>query len=528
MISFLLSWKECIFFADLFIFLITPWGRGFRKYALLGFFVYLSNKPLIANFHPEDMGWWMREPASWITAATWVGAAVISLRWFKGKKGQGVWNTLSEVSCQPHLIAISLILLAIFLFNLPAISPQFKTQPDYSFVVMLTTIPLQYLMGFSLLRYYDDTTQSSLFPVLTGGLLCVLFVSLVPLYETVAAYCALLRIPPSTERAVELIGRWEGELKRNTVPSIGSIRLAAYGRIGDLRLSVGDFDGARQGYKKAVLEDPDDATGNIGVARLLIREGILEKAREFLRQVIDCNPSLSWGRLAQLFPPLQFQEIWILAEALEAEGRQEEAFRAYREAWQMRPEDPLVNLGLGRIYSARGDYEKAIAAFQKTLVRSPRHLCALSYLIDTYEKEGRLELAQHYRDRILRDMVTQRISPSDWQGRAGGNLYWNAGCHARIKLLRGKVLLTIQARGTPAQGVWPHMVVMLDKKVIGETDVRSGEWKPYPFTKDVQTGEYTLWVYFTNDFCLEKDVGGEKIREDRNLFVGAGEMLYVR
>ncbi len=127
-----------------------------------------------------------------------------------------------------------------------------------------------------------------------------------------------------------------------------------------------------------------------------------------------------------------------------------------------------------------------------------------------------------------RDVGTQRISPSDWQGKAGGNLYWNAGCQASVKLLRGRVLFTIQARGTPAQGVWPHMVVMLDKEVIGETDVRSGEWEPYPFTKDVQTGEYTLWVYFTNDFSLEKDVGGKKIREDRNLFVGAGEITYEK
>src|SRR4030042_6545051 len=139
MISFLLSWKECIFFAALFIFLCTPWGIGFRKYALLGFVFYLSNKPLIANFHPGDMGWWMRDPASWITAATWVGAVVTSLLWLKGLKSQGVWSALSKVSWQPHLIALSLIVLAIFLFKLSAISPQFKTQSDYSFVVVLTT-----------------------------------------------------------------------------------------------------------------------------------------------------------------------------------------------------------------------------------------------------------------------------------------------------------------------------------------------------------------------------------------------------
>jgi hypothetical protein len=217
-----------------------------------------------------------------------------------------------------------------------------------------------------------------------------------------------------------------------------------------------------------------------------------------------------------------------LAEALAAEGRQEEAFRAYREAWQMRPEDPLVNLGLGKIYVARGDYEKAIAAFQKTLARLPRHLYALASLIDIYEREKMEEMAQKYQDIMLREVVTHRILPSDWRGEAGGNLYWNRGCFTAIKLYRGKVLFKIQARGTPAQGVSPHMMVTLNQEVLGETDVTSGEWKPYSFTKDVQTGEYTLWVYFTNDFCLEKDVGGKKIREDRNLFVGAGEMLYVR
>jgi hypothetical protein len=127
-----------------------------------------------------------------------------------------------------------------------------------------------------------------------------------------------------------------------------------------------------------------------------------------------------------------------------------------------------------------------------------------------------------------RDVGTQHISPSDWQGKTGGNLYWNAGCQASVTLLRGRVLFTIQARGDPAQGVWPRMVVKLDDEVIGDTNVRSGEWRPYAFTKDVQRGEYTLWVYFTNDFSLEKVVGGKKISEDRNLYVGAVEITHEK
>ncbi|MBN1254701.1 MAG: hypothetical protein JXA50_05450 [Deltaproteobacteria bacterium] len=68
-----------------------------------------------------------------------------------------------------------------------------------------------------------------------------------------------------------MIERWEALLERNKVPSFGSIRVTAYGRIGDLKLSLDDLDGARQWYKKALQEDLDDVTGSIGLARLLVR-----------------------------------------------------------------------------------------------------------------------------------------------------------------------------------------------------------------------------------------------------------------
>ena len=62
----------------------------------------------------------------------------------------------------------------------------------------------------------------------------------------------------------------------------------------------------------------------------------------------------------------------------------------------------------------------------------------------------------------------------------------------------------------------------------GEAEVTSRDWKPYSFTTDLETGEYTLWVYFTNDLSLVHERDGKRIREDRNLFVGAGEITYVR
>ncbi|MBN1254702.1 MAG: tetratricopeptide repeat protein [Deltaproteobacteria bacterium] len=89
-----------------------------------------------------------------------------------------------------------------------------------------------------------------------------------------------------------------------------------------------------------------------------------------------------------------------MTQALEAEGREDEAFNAYIQALGMSPQNPWVNFRLGKIYFFQGNYDKAVVAFQKTLARVPHHLYALSSLIDIYEKEGKMNLAQKYRNII--------------------------------------------------------------------------------------------------------------------------------
>jgi tetratricopeptide (TPR) repeat protein len=525
MTAFLLNWKEGILFASLMIFLITPWSRSLRYYILLGLIIYLLNQPVLANFHPRDMGWWLRDPAAWITAATWLGAMMLLVRWLQGIKGQGVLDALTKVSWSPHLIAIALITLVLFFVNLPVISPHFKTQPDYSFAIVLTTVPLQYFIGFSLLRVHDRPIKSILSLTLGGVLLCVLLISLLHIPVTISEYRALLRITPTQKGAAELIKNWEALLERNRVASIGSIRDTAYGKIGDLKLSLGDLDGAQQSYQRTLRDDLEDMTAQIGLARILLKkEGKTLKVKKAFQGVIEQNPSFSWERLKNFFPPFQLRELLIWGEALE-EGNLQEALSVYGQALQMRPNDPTVNFHLGEIYVAQGDYEEAIAAFKKTLVKRPRHLSALSSLVDIYEKEGKMDLAQQYRDVILKKVVTHRIRPSDWKGTNGENLCMEGGCRARVTLYRGKVRFTIHARGTSAQGVWPHMVVKLDKEIIGEVDVTIREFRTYSFTKDVETGIYRIWIFYTNKLYENEE---KKIVKDRNLFVGAGEITYVR
>ena len=96
-----------------------------------------------------------------IVAAVALIAAILVLfvMWLQGIKGQGVWNALAHVSWSTHLIVIALIILTLFLFHLPEISPQFKTQADLSFPLVILHVPIQYFIGLYLVRYSAESMR---------------------------------------------------------------------------------------------------------------------------------------------------------------------------------------------------------------------------------------------------------------------------------------------------------------------------------------------------------------------------------
>ncbi|MDD5165861.1 MAG: carbohydrate-binding domain-containing protein [Candidatus Omnitrophica bacterium] len=107
-----------------------------------------------------------------------------------------------------------------------------------------------------------------------------------------------------------------------------------------------------------------------------------------------------------------------------------------------------------------------------------------------------------------------------WQGRPrsgddvykDGNMYWTGTVDMLVNVPKGKAMVKIQAKGSPASGIWPYMIVELDGEEVGETFVDSAEWKDYSFQIKTDGGAKVLSVTFTND------AGNEK--EDRNLYVG--------
>lgn len=76
----------------------------------------------------------------------------------------------------------------------------------------------------------------------------------------------------------------------------------------------------------------------------------------------------------------------------------------------------------------------------------------------------------------------------------------------------GPTTLTVTARGSVVGGEWPHMKVHVGGNVVGEVDVDTEAWAPYPFTLTPKAGKADVKIEFTND-------GTDSDGGDRNLYV---------
>jgi endoglucanase len=75
----------------------------------------------------------------------------------------------------------------------------------------------------------------------------------------------------------------------------------------------------------------------------------------------------------------------------------------------------------------------------------------------------------------------------------------------------GPTTITVTAKGSVVGGEWPHMKVHVGGKVVGEVDVNTDAWAPYPFQLSASAGSADIKLEFTND--------GMDDSGDRNLYV---------
>ena len=123
--------------------------------------------------------------------------------------------------------------------------------------------------------------------------------------------------------------------------------------------------------------------------------------------------------------------------------------------------------------------------------------------------------------------VANFIAADVWYGKSsngdneyrGGDMYGNGTIYGVLEAPAGRVTIIVQAKGSPADGIYPYMIVELDGEVIGETFVNNDEWKEYTFAVNTETGKKVLSITFCNDAQnIQKN-------EDRNLYIGEARIV---
>ena len=95
----------------------------------------------------------------------------------------------------------------------------------------------------------------------------------------------------------------------------------------------------------------------------------------------------------------------------------------------------------------------------------------------------------------------------------GGINVTDIGLLHHLRFPGGPLILEIRARGVPAGGQWPRMIVELSDAKVADVEVNEREWRSYRVTVAPPPGSRPIRIRFPNDY-INPATG-----EDRNLVV---------
>ncbi len=297
----------------------------------------------------------------------------------------------------------------------------------------------------------------------------------------------------------------EGYLKRaKELYKIASYLNTRYGYYrflsGGVQLRLGELDGAIENFKIAASLDQNNFRTNYLIGQNLLSVWALLDSREKeftltrLKYAIKVNPS-SLTDIYQfvLYYTKEFNFLKQITPTNLKSFKRLYYFILNNNLWQYR----IDILDKVNYYREKEEPEEFI-----------------------FEKKLRQENLQRLRSEKvpLKDLITSQ----DWDGKTeigadvfkNGNMYWSGTMNTVVEMPKGNIELNIKARGTPADGVFPYMIIELEGELIGETAVDSEDWKQYSFLVTTDGGIKVLSVTFANDEM------NEQYSEDRNLFIG--------
>lgn len=304
-------------------------------------------------------------------------------------------------------------------------------------------------------------------------------------------------------------------------------------------------------YERALELDPLDAQYSLGLgeAELMLfvnskerNSPLLPKALKHFRRALENDPhgfnvSYEIGyRLVGVWSDLTEEDKNLAVERLKFALAQYPWLHLYVYPWvwlntrdfmvlkQIAPADLLAQQDLLSLLEANNLYQ-----FRQQQVRT----------IETYrreqdpaayeqgEKEKREGREVFKKDFLSLYPSSDVVTADRWRGRSSdgghvyenGNMYWRGTMSAVLNMPQGAAALVIQAKGDPADDIYPYMVLALDGEETGEVFVDSREWKDYSFEIKSSGGPKLLSVTFCNDG------GNAEKNEDRNLYIGEARII---
>jgi len=168
--------------------------------------------------------------------------------------------------------------------------------------------------------------------------------------------------------------------------------LQALATMGDASLELGRYEEAEAAYETLIEQAPGAAVYS-RAARLAWLQGDVPAAIDWMQQAVDNAKGI--GLEGERMAWYQFQ----LGELYFKSGGVASAQAQYAAAKQTLPDYYLVLLGEGKVAAAQGDYEQAIALFERLVDRLPQPLYVAT-LGDLYTLVGDETAAQQQYDTV--------------------------------------------------------------------------------------------------------------------------------
>lgn len=436
---------------------------------------------------------------------------------------------------------------------------------------------LNYSFGYSSWRKMRLFLDS----VALGVLILLIGLGTAKIYRVYTAYWNALDsreiLMESFSRSEEKV--WLDVLELNRTPKISFVENNSMNELGKINAEAGNYRQASNYFNQVLARDAFHFDANLGLAEIAYKQNKWKEAQEAYQKAIHLKPKESnlyssyihsctrGGKIAKAVEfidrmnqpgplTLEPEDYLIIGGSFLKEKRLQEAFIYLQRARESMPDHFEAYLLLGKAYLESGQYSsgcealeratqvnpksaeayhhlgigyenmhqdhKAILAYERAVSIDAKNIEGFYHLRRLYQKIGLQKKAKYAETRIA-EIATKIIEAAEWKGRSeeniyeNGEMYWTGKMSALIFLKEGNAEFIFQAQGTPARGIWPHMIVELDGEFLGQADVTSAEFGEYKFAKRVKPGKYLLNVSFTNDGVVLDKNGS--IIEDRNLFV---------